>query len=425
MKISAITQMMLSTLCAIGLLSAADVPPAAVAIAPSQELLSVAVSRGDVTAVRELLLRGGVSLPTDSIEYDSLVRAAALCGNPDMFDYIPYREPVAGHADSPLIVALRAGASSAMISAMLSAGNSPGGSGVAAAEALSAALSLNCDLQIIGMLQAAAVPEPVWSPGPEPIDEYIVPMQEAVEKNDVSYFRTLPRHLLAYRIMPLSGSDAFHDSGRGLGRHYEGTPLMLAAADGKTALLSVLMGRGANIEACDFAGRTAIVYAAVNGYADCVRLLQVAGARQVQFALYMAAYAGQHAVVDSLLAAGVRPGLAPEWALMSDNPHPKLLSLREPDVDMALGLAVRRNHPGLVTRLVQAGANVNRPNFYPLHEWVDSCPWANDVVLPELLQAGVDITRRRHGLTAAEYAVQQGCYFAGTPELSSPTQPNP
>ncbi len=126
MKISAITQMMLSTLCANGLLSAADVPPAAVAIAPSQELLSAAVSRGDVTAVRELLLRGGVSLPTDSIEYDSLVRAAALCGNPDMFDYIPYREPVAGHADSPLIVALRAGASPAMISAMLSAGNAPG-----------------------------------------------------------------------------------------------------------------------------------------------------------------------------------------------------------------------------------------------------------------------------------------------------------
>lgn len=49
----------------------------------------------------------------------------------------------------------------------------------------------------------------------------------------------------------------------------------------------------------------------------------------------------------------------------------------------------------------------------------------NDVVLPELLQAGVDITRRRHGVTAAEYAVQQGCYFAGKAELSSQTQPNP
>ncbi len=96
--------------------------------------------------------------------------------------------------------------------------------------------------------------------------------------------------------------------------------------------------------------------------------------------------------IGLLSAADVRPGLAPEWSLMSENPHPGLLSLREPDADLALGLAVRRNHPGLVTRLVQAGANVNR---------------------------------RRHGVTAAEYAVQQGCYFAGKAELSSQTQPNP
>lgn len=473
--------------------------------------LAEAVQRGDAAAVRELLLRGGASLPTDHGEYLALLNSAALSGNPDILDYIPYVEPVAGHTDSALIVALRNKVGPRMVAALLAAGARPDDrattgkyklsavmiarqtgdavsaelmlastksrfswmdqqlkdDGVAEMErlftapgfyavdqrvlggynpliaaaragqvelvrlllaagadphaldaagnnALTHAIDGSNDPQVISMLQASGCQQaPMRQAAPEPegelqVADYFLPMQTALEQGNTEYFLTLPRPLLEYAVMPLSGAERFHDSGRALGRYYRGTPLMVAAANGQVDLLRVLLARGADIEAHDFYGRTTIVYAAVNGHADCVRLLLTAGSRQVEPALHMAAYAGQHAVVDFLLARGVRPGLAVEWALMSENPHPALMSVRQPDADLALSMAVRRNHPGLVTRLVQLGANVNRPNFYPLHEWVDSFPWSNDAVLPELLRAGADINRKRNGQTAVEYARTEG-----------------
>lgn len=485
-------------------------PPTSQQLSPAARLAD-AVRRGDAAAVRELLLRGGASLPTDHGDYLALLNSAALSGNPDILDYIPYVEPVAGHTDSALIVALRNKVGPRMVAALLAAGARPDDRAVTgkyklhsvviarqsgdhvSAELLLASekrdfswmdqqlkddgveemqriLSAPCfyavdqrvlggytpliaaaragqvelvrlllaagadphaldaagnnalthaidgmnDPQVISMLQAAGCKQaPMRQAVPNPegelqVAEYFAPIRQALEQGDAEYFLTLPRPLLEYAVMPLSGAERFHDSGRALGRYYRGTPLMVAAANGQVDLLRVLLARGADIEAHDFSGRTAIVYAAVNGHADCVRLLLTAGSRQVEPALHMAAYAGQHAVVDFLLERGVRPGLAVEWALMSENPHPALMALRQPDADLALSLAVRRNHPGLVTRLVQLGADVNRPNFYPLHEWVDSFPWTNDAVLPELLRAGADINRKRNGQTAVEYARTEG-----------------
>ena len=475
------------------------------------EQLADAVQRGDADSVRELLLRGGATLPTDHFEYLALLNKAVLSGNPDILDYIPYVEPVAGHTDSALIVALRAKVGPRMVAALLAAGARPddravtgkyklhsvvvarqsgdhvsaelllaseksdfswmdqqlkddgveemqrilsapgfyavdqrvrGGYNplIAAARAgqvelvrlllaagadphaldaagnnaLTHAIDGMNDPQVISMLQAAGCKQaPMRPAAPEPEEElqvadYFCPIRQALAQGNAEYFLTLPRQLLEYAIMPLNGAERFHDSGRVLKRYYMGTPLMVAAAEGQVNVLRVLLARGADIEAHDFSGRTAIVYAAVNGHVDCVRLLLTAGSKQVESALHMAAYAGQHAVVDFLLERGVRPGLAVEWALMSENPHPTLLAMRKPDADLALSLAVRRNHPGLVTKLVQLGADVNRPNFYPLHEWVDSCPWTNDVVLSELLRAGVDLFRRRNGQTAVEYAEAEG-----------------
>ncbi len=473
--------------------------------------LADAVRRGDAATVRELLLRGGATLPTNHGEYLALLNKAVLSGNPDILDYIPYVEPVAGHTDSALIVALRAEVGPRMVAALLAAGARPddravtgkyklhsvviarqsgdhvsaelllaaekrdfswmdqqlkddgveemqrilsapgfyavdqrvlGGYNplIAAARAgqvelvrlllaagadphaldaagnnaLTHAIDGMNDPQVISMLQAAGCKQaPMRQAAPNPegelqVAEYFAPIQQALEQGNAEYFLSLPRPLLEYAIMPLSGAERFHDSGRALGRYYMGTPLMVAAANGQPDVLRVLLARGADIEADDFFGRTAIVYAAANGHADCVRLLLTAGSKQVESALRMAAYAGQHDVVDFLLERGVRPGLAVEWALMSENPHPALMALRQPDADLALSLAVCRNHPGLVTRLVQLGADVNRPNFYPLHEWVDSFPWTNDAVLPELLRAGADINRKRNGQTAVEYARTEG-----------------
>jgi ankyrin repeat protein len=182
-----------------------------------------------------------------------------------------------------------------------------------------------------------------------------------------------------------------------------GAALRFAAAAGKTDIVRVLIARRADLEESDVFGKTAIVHAAANGHVECVRLLLNAGAAQHGRALQMAALCGQDSVVDYLLSCGVRPGLAPEYALMSDNPHAGLLALRKPDADVALGLAVQLDYPQAVQRLIAAGANVNRPNFFPLHESFESD------VLKVLVEAGADANRKnKDGLTPLEYHLKNG-----------------
>lgn len=240
----------------------------------------------------------------------------------------------------------------------------------------------------------------------------VAPLLDGVEKalaeNDVEFFRNLPPVLLTadagvatcavtpYLPAPFRGS-----------RYYSGTVLKLAAAAGKTDILRVLLARPHDMEAADIYGQTAIEYAAANGHVECVRLLLNAGAKRHKQALQLAAMCGQHAVVDYLLKRGVRPGLAPEYALLSDAPHPGLLALRTPDVDVALGIALTYKHPQAVQRLIDKGARVNRPNFFPLHAS------ANVEVLRVLVQAGAELTRKNaQGLTPAEWHRKNGCSAA-------------
>lgn len=221
---------------------------------------------------------------------------------------------------------------------------------------------------------------------------------QALAGNDAAYFAAMAKEDLNRAFYPVTCAACGFDAGPGPGRYYMGTALEHAAAAGKADIVRVLLARDADLEHADAFGKTAIVKAAANGHTDCVRLLLNAGAKQHALALQMAALCGQHAVVDYLLSRGVRPGLAPEYALMSDSPHPGLLALRQPDADVALGLAVKLSHGLGVRLLIAKGAHVNRPNFYPLHDSIEVG------VLKVLVEAGADANRKnKDGLTPLEY----------------------
>lgn len=83
------------------------------------------------------------------------------------------------------------------------------------------------------------------------------------------------------------------------GKNTGGHALILAAALGKADMLRILLC-SCNIEATDAAGRTAIEYAAANGYDDIVYLLLNAGAKRVREALHLAEQYGYPAVAGLL-----------------------------------------------------------------------------------------------------------------------------
>ncbi|MDO5470450.1 MAG: ankyrin repeat domain-containing protein [Akkermansia sp.] len=254
------------------------------------------------------------------------------------------------------------------------------------------------------------------APRIEDFEAFAERVQQAVERGDVAFFLSLPQEDVNRYAGPVYCRASEFDPGPAKGRYYLAPALKHAAAAGKADLVRALLARGADLEVADIHGRTAIEYAAANGHAECVRLLLNAGAAEYRSALYAAALCGQHAVVDYLLARGVLPGLAPEWALLSENPHPGLLALRKPDADMALTLAVQLDYPLAVKRAVAMGANVNRPNFYPLH----------DTFVPAmvrvLVECGADLDRRNaEGLTPLEHARKQN-YTLAAEELKKLTQ---
>ena len=89
------------------------------------------------------------------------------------------------------------------------------------------------------------------------------------------------------------------------GKNTGGHALILAAALGKADMLRILLC-SCNVEATDAAGRTAIEYAAANGYDDIVYLLLNAGAKRINEALELAEQYGYPAVA-ALLRPFVKP----------------------------------------------------------------------------------------------------------------------
>ena len=282
-------------------------------------------------------------------------------------------------------------------------------------------------LEIAELLRAAgadvnAMFEPAArqrAPHIEDYNTFAAEVQRAVEQGDIEFFRSLPQKDVNRYAGPVFCRASEYDPGPAKGRYYLAPALNHAAAAGKVDVVRVLLARGADLEVENLFGRTAIEVAAANGHVECVRLLLNAGAADYRGALYTAALCGEHAVVDYLLSRGVLPGLASEWALLSEKPHPGLLSQRKPDVDMALTLAVTMDCPAAVKRLVEMGADVNRPNFYPLHE-----TFVVDMVRV-LVECGAELERRNaEGLTPLEHARRENYTRAVRvlEELTTPAQ---
>ncbi len=151
------------------------------------------------------------------------------------------------------------------------------------------------------------------------------------------------------------------------------TALMTAARTGKVGPVSALLQRGANLAARERRGQTALMWVAAEGHTDVVAMLINAGA-DIHATLpdsgftpfFFAARDGRAGVVRALLKAGVDVNAPMEPRKATAKGARKGTS--------ALLLAVENGHFELALELVEAGADVNdqRSGFTPLHvmTWV-------------------------------------------------------
>lgn len=128
-------------------------------------------------------------------------------------------------------------------------------------------------------------------------------------------------------------------------------PLHIAADIGLPPVLNLLVDLGADLEALDDLGRTPLIHAALAGNSAAVEVLLAAGAeadaaetRRGTTALHLAAFRNRLDVIDALLAHGAGVDAA------DDNG------------ETALFWAIGRGHAAAITRLVNAGADVNHRN---------------------------------------------------------------
>jgi ankyrin repeat protein len=150
--------------------------------------------------------------------------------------------------------------------------------------------------------------------------------------------------------------DARDDEGR--------TPLMLAAGLGHGEVVCALLGAGAQVDAADGRGFTALFYACHNGdedrgYPDVVQTLVAAGAdkeAQIGYGVRPLMYAAGHgeaAVVQALLAAGADPlarneGGRTALMMVKDRDYIDVINiLHEAEAVIEAGGCQTRNAPGM------------------------------------------------------------------------------
>lgn len=228
-------------------------------------------------------------------------------------------------------------------------------------------------------------------------NDYMELCQAALAAGDCAFFSNLPEACLNEHCgavdSPFAAIDGYPKT-----THYFASPLVHAAAAGKTDIVRVLLQRGADKEADEHAGRTALIYAAAGGHVPCVELLYQNGAAKGGVALQAALYFKQNAVANYLLAQGVK--LPPE-----SEAEMAALMQRTPTGETQLMLAVKQNNPervsyilGLAPQLVNAQDSYGRTALMMA---------TNADIVKALLDCGADASiKNDSGLTALDAAYQ-------------------
>lgn len=243
--------------------------------------------------------------------------------------------------------------------------------------------------------------------------------------------------------------EAFADLNLKDSRH-EKSALSWAAGNGHLAVVQQLLSAGANVNARDGFGSTALHNAACKGHDMVVQQLLAAGADanakekyawekpragtdaderyNGSTALHWAAMKGYQAVVQQLLSAGVDVNAKDDIGLTTlhwaancghDAVVQQLLEANA-DVDAtdsregrsALSSAAVNGHCTIVQQLLAAGANVNarNSNGWTVLHW--AAMGGHEVVLQQLLAAGADAEEKDNdGRKPLDLAAKYGTYF--------------
>lgn len=209
--------------------------------------------------------------------------------------------------------------------------------------------------------------------------------------------------------------------------------LFAAAMQGDTSAVTQLIEEGVNVNAGDDFRRTALSHAAFAGHLDTVRALLERGANadlanmQRRTPLVLAADQGHTDVVVRLIEAGAdvnHRGIFDQTALILASWQGHIETVRallDAGADLnvedctgntALTLTATEPQPDVVRLLLEHGAEVDRANTDQQagqSALFKAAMYGHAEVVEVLLSHGADTTLRdQHGMTAAEWAAQEG-----------------
>ncbi|QGI99151.1 hypothetical protein CEK26_012220 [Fusarium fujikuroi] len=175
-------------------------------------------------------------------------------------------------------------------------------------------------------------------------------------------------------------------------------PLLWAAANGKNAILQLLIGKGADLEVRNPDNSyTALMYAAVYGRVSAVKYLLDSGAmleaqdKYTYTPLALAASVGHEAIASLLLEKGAD------------------IEARTSDGSTPLSIAARKGKDGVVKVLLEKGANVEAENQAGDSPLLRACNYGHMDVIQKLIDAGADIhTKTYDGSTPLSAAARKG-----------------
>jgi ankyrin repeat protein len=191
-----------------------------------------------------------------------------------------------------------------------------------------------------------------------------IKMEQAAEAGDLP---TVQRLIQAH---PALVSSRYY-----IGNHW--TPLHVASLRGYTRMAAFLLAHGAEANARDKAGSTAILYAALGGHQDVVDLLRAHGAA---FTLQDAAALGDGAAVRTMIEA-----------------NPALVDGEDSSGATALYWAAQAGHLDVVQLLVAHQAEVNSRNRGDATPLIGAAGSGRDQVVEFLLDHGADVNARTVG----------------------------